>query len=127
MRVDDPVGAISVHAVNGAWGTLAAGLFHVKGFDMGQVGVQALGVAACFLWVFPIAFIMFKIIAKTVGLRVSPEEELEGLDISEHAGVAYPDFEVISHGGGITAMTPAATGLALESRPQPRMSAVKQT
>lgn len=126
VRIDDPVGAVSVHAVNGAWGTLAAGLFHVNGLDWGQVGVQALGIGACFLWVFPTAFILFKAIAKTVGLRVSPEEELEGLDISEHAGVAYPDFEVLSHGGGITT-APAGAGYAAEAPLSARMSPVKQT
>jgi ammonium transporter, Amt family len=125
LRIDDPVGAVSVHAVNGAWGTLAAGLFHVNGLDWGQVGVQALGVEACFLWVFPTAFILFKVIAKTVGLRVSPEEELEGLDISEHAGVAYPDFEVLSHGGGITS-APAGAGYAAEPRLSAQMSPAKQ-
>lgn len=125
LRVDDPVGAISVHGVSGAWGTLAAGLFHVNGLDWGQVGVQALGVAACFLWVFPTVFVLFKVIAKTVGLRVSPEEELEGLDISEHAGVAYPDFEVLSHGGGITTV-PAGAGFAAEAPLGARMSPVKQ-
>lgn len=126
IRIDDPVGAISVHAVNGVWGTLAAGLFHVKGFDLAQVGVQLLGIAACFLWVFPTTFVMFKLIAKTVGLRVSPEEELEGLDISEHGGVAYPDFEVISHGGGITAAALSAAGLQSEPVIRPQMSPVKQ-
>lgn len=125
LRVDDPVGAISVHGVSGAWGTLAAGLFHVNGLDWGQVGVQALGVAACFLWVFPTVFVLFKVIAKTVGLRVSPEEELEGLDISEHAGAAYPDFEVLSHGGGITA-APGGVGYAAEAPLGARMSPVKQ-
>ena len=69
---------------------------------------------------------MFKIIAKTIGLRVSAEEELEGLDISEHGGVAYPDFEVITHGGGITASS-VATGLKTEPSLRPQMSPVKQT
>jgi Amt family ammonium transporter len=127
IRIDDPVGAISVHGVNGAWGTLAAGLFHMDGLSLSQVGVQLLGIAACFLWVFPTAFLMFKIIAKTIGLRVSAEEELEGLDISEHAGIAYPDFEVISHGGGITSMSPAIAGLTTEPIARPKMSPVKQT
>jgi Amt family ammonium transporter len=126
IRIDDPVGAVSVHAVNGVWGTLAAGLFHVNGWSMGQVGVQLLGIAACFLWTFPTAFVLFKIIAKTVGLRVSAEEELEGLDISEHAGMAYPDFEVLSHGGGITAAAPAAAGAAAPL-PRPRMSPARQS
>lgn len=98
IRVDDPVGAVSVHGVCGAWGTLAAGLFNMKGVTMAIVGVQALGVGACFLWTFPTAFVLFKIIEKTIGLRVSPEEELEGLDHAEHGGVAYPDFSVSTHG-----------------------------
>jgi Amt family ammonium transporter len=127
MRVDDPVGAISVHAVNGVWGTLAAGLFHMNGFDPARVGVQLLGISACFLWAFPTAFFMFKLIAKTVGLRVSPEEELEGLDISEHAGIAYPDFEVVSHGGGISAVAPPSGGLSAEPVSRGKMSPVRQT
>ncbi|MFO8084945.1 MAG: ammonium transporter [Desulfobacterales bacterium] len=101
IRVDDPVGAISVHGVCGAWGTLAAGIFNIGGTSLSIIGVQLLGIFACFLWVFPTAFIMFKVIAGTVGLRVSPEEELEGLDFTEHAGNAYPDFEVSSYGGGV--------------------------
>jgi Amt family ammonium transporter len=100
IRVDDPVGAISVHGVCGAWGTLAAGIFNMGGTNIKIIGVQVLGIGACFLWVFPAAFVMFKIIQMTIGLRVSPEEELEGLDFTEHGGNAYPDFEV-SHAGGI--------------------------
>ncbi len=100
IRVDDPVGAISVHGVCGAWGTLAAGIFNIGGTSAKIIGVQLLGIGACFLWVFPTAFIMFKLINKTVGLRVSPEEELEGLDLSEHGGSAYPDFEVYSYESG---------------------------
>jgi len=99
IKVDDPVGAISVHGVNGAWGTLAAGIFNMGGTSLKIIGVQVLGIAACFLWVFPVAFIMFKVIDKTVGLRVSPEEEMEGLDFTEHAGNAYPDFEVSTYRG----------------------------
>ncbi len=99
IKVDDPVGAISVHGVCGAWGTLAAGIFNLGGTSTKIIGVQVLGIAACFLWVFPAAFIMFKLIDKTIGLRVSPEEELEGLDLTEHAGTAYPDFEVAAYGG----------------------------
>jgi len=96
IKIDDPVGAVSVHGVNGAWGTLAAGIFNIGGTSAKIIGVQVLGIATCFIWVFPTAFILFKIIEKTVGLRVSPEEELEGLDIAEHGGNAYPDFEVFS-------------------------------
>ncbi len=96
IRIDDPVGAVSVHGVCGAWGTLAAGIFNIGGTTAGIIGVQLLGIGACFAWTFTTAFIMFKLIDKTVGLRVSPEEEIEGLDSLEHAGNAYPDFEVSS-------------------------------
>lgn len=97
IKVDDPVGAVSVHGVCGAWGTLAAGIFNIGGTSAAMIGVQLIGIAACFLWTFPTAFIMFKLIDKTIGLRVSPEEEAEGLDFSEHGGNAYPYFEVSSY------------------------------
>ncbi len=94
LKVDDPVGAVSVHGVCGAWGTLAAGLFNSGGFSLKIVGVQLLGIAACFLWVFPTAFILFKLLKATMGIRVTKEEELEGLDIGEHGIEAYPDFQI---------------------------------
>jgi Amt family ammonium transporter len=97
VKVDDPVGAISVHGVCGAWGTLAAGIFNIGGTSAGIIGVQLLGIAACFIWTFGAAYLMFTLIAKTIGLRVSPEEEMTGLDRGEHAGSAYPDFEVSSY------------------------------
>jgi Amt family ammonium transporter len=99
IRVDDPVGAISVHGVCGAWGTLAAGIFNIGGTSVKIIGVQLLGIGSCFVWTFGMAFIMFKLIEKTIGLRVSAEEELEGLDFIEHGGNAYPDFDVTSYGG----------------------------
>jgi len=83
----------------GAWGTLAAGIFNIGGTSGKIIGVQLLGIGACFVWTFSMAFIMFKLIEKTIGLRVSAEEELEGLDFSEHGGNAYPDFDVTSYGG----------------------------
>ncbi len=93
IGIDDPVGAVSVHGVAGAWGTLAAGLFNSADmFNMKIVGVQLIGISAAFLWVFPTAFIMFKLIDKTIGLRVSPQEEVQGLDYSEHGSTAYPNF-----------------------------------
>ena len=64
--------------------------------------------ALVFLWVFPAAFLMFKLIEKTVGLRVSAEEEMEGLDLAEHGGNAYPDFEVSSYGGVGSAIGPGS-------------------
>ena len=97
IKVDDPVGAISVHGVNGAWGTLAAGLFNIGGVSAKIIGVQLLGIGTCFVWTFGTAFILFKILDKTIGLRVSPEEERDGLDYSEHGGNAYPDFETSSY------------------------------
>jgi len=103
IRVDDPVGAISVHGVCGAWGTLSAGIFNIGGSSLKIIGVQLLGISACFLWVFPAAFLLFKLIDVTIGLRVSAEEELEGLDFVEHGGNAYPDFD-ISHAGGMGAI-----------------------
>jgi Amt family ammonium transporter len=120
IRVDDPVGAISVHGVCGAWGPLSAGIFAIDGLSLSVIGVQLLGIAACFLWVFPTTFIMFKLIAKTIGLRVSPEEELEGLDLAEHAGNAYPDFEVSSYGGMVTGPGPGA------AMPQPALATSKE-
>ena len=109
IKIDDPVGAISVHGVCGAWGTLGAGIFNIGGTSAGMIGVQLLGIASCFLWTFPTAFILFKIIDKTMGLRVSKEEELEGLDHAEHGGIAYPDFGVSTH-GGISAVPGAVKG-----------------
>jgi len=97
IKVDDPVGAISVHGVNGAWGTLAAGIFNMGGTSAKIIGVQVLGIGTCFVWTFCTAFIMFKLIDKTIGLRVSPEEEAQGLDRGEHGGNAYPDFEVSAY------------------------------
>ncbi|MBI9070007.1 MAG: ammonium transporter [Melioribacteraceae bacterium] len=93
LKVDDPVGAISVHGVCGAWGTLAAGLFNVGGFSLSVVSVQLLGIAAAFIWVFPTTFVIFKLIDKTIGLRASQEDELTGLDITEHGMEAYPEWE----------------------------------
>ncbi len=95
-KIDDPVGAISVHGVCGAWGTLLAGVFDKNGFSLSVVGVQALGIIAAFIWAFSTAYILFKILQKTVGLRVKPEEELEGLDVGEHGLECYPEFEKVS-------------------------------
>ena len=97
IKVDDPVGAVSVHGVCGAWGTLAAGIFNMGGTSASIIGVQMLGMGTCFAWTFSMAFVMFKLIDKTIGLRVSPEEEAEGLDFSEHGGNAYPDFSVSTY------------------------------
>ena len=99
IGVDDPVGAVSVHAVNGVWGTLAAAIFNIEGFTLHQLGVQALGSATAFIWTFSTAYILFRIIKATMGLRVTAEEEIEGLDIGEHGEEAYPDFTTVSDHG----------------------------
>jgi len=95
IKVDDPVGAISVHGVCGAWGTLAAGLFDTGGFSMKVVGVQLIGIGACFAWAFIAGLIVFKLIDIVIGMRVTEEEELAGLDFSEHGASAYPDFHTV--------------------------------
>ncbi len=101
LKVDDPVGAVSVHGVCGAWGTLAAGLFNAGGVTLKIVAIQLLGIVACFLWVFPTAFVLFKLLKATMGLRISREEELEGLDVGEHGIEAYPDFQIHPEAKGV--------------------------
>ena len=95
MHIDDPVGAVSVHGVNGAWGTLAAGLFNMGGTSGTIIMTQLIGIGACFVWSFGMAFILFKLIDMTVGLRASEEDEMLGVDVSEHGANAYHDFQVI--------------------------------
>jgi len=106
--VDDVVGAIPVHGFNGTWGLIALGLFAdgtygvyttegplVAGLLYGNSGFfacQIISAMVNFAWAFGTGFILFYILKKTMGIRVSPEEELLGLDISEHAAIAYPDF-----------------------------------
>ena len=95
LKIDDPVGAISVHGVCGAWGTLAAGIFNYdfasKSFDP-VILPQLIGIITAFVWSFSVSFIIFKSIAKIYRLRVPEKEELEGLDYYEHGINAYPDF-----------------------------------
>jgi len=93
LHIDDPVGAISVHGVCGAWGTFAAGLFNMEGVTIGIITTQLIGIAAAFIWAFGTAFILFKAIDKTIGLRISEEDELLGVDIVEHGIQAYNDFQ----------------------------------
>ncbi len=92
-KVDDAVGAVSVHGVCGAWGTLAAGLFDVGGFSLNVVGVQLIGIVAAFLWTFPVSYIIFKGIDMLLPLRVNGHLEEMGLDLHEHDAEAYPEFE----------------------------------
>ncbi len=100
LKVDDPVGAISVHGVSGAVGTVLTAIFATSEFlsDAGMsrghfIGVQLLGVLVTAAWAAGTAFVLFVALKHSVGLRVSREEELSGLDIPEHGLVsAYPDF-----------------------------------
>jgi Amt family ammonium transporter len=101
LKVDDPVGAVSVHGVCGAWGTLSCGLFNLDtglfyGGGLKQLGVQALGVGSGFIWAFGLGLVLFYGIKMTVGLRVTAEEELKGLDIGEHGMEAYSGFQVFT-------------------------------
>lgn len=99
LKVDDPVGAVAVHGVNGAVGTICVGLFATDGglfYGGGAalVGVQIIGVLAVAAWTFLTTFILFKVVNSTMGLRVSKEEEEAGLDIEEHGIESYADFEM---------------------------------
>lgn len=96
LHIDDPVGAVSVHGVCGAWGTLAAGLFNVGGVTAKILTTQLIGIGAAFVWSFGTAFILFKVIDMTIGLRVSKEDELMGVDITEHGAHAYNDFQTLN-------------------------------
>ncbi len=92
LKLDDPVGALSVHLVCGIWGTLCVGLFGAKA-GMAQFTSQLIGVAAIGAFSFVFAYVLFQIIKAVMGLRVSPEEETEGLDLAEHGNEAYPEFK----------------------------------
>ena len=99
LKIDDPVGAISVHGVCGALGTLLVGVFATDGGllyggGFGQLGVQAIGVLGIGAWAIIASFIVLFTLKKTVGLRVTQKEEIEGLDIEEHGANAYPDFRL---------------------------------
>ena len=110
LKIDDPVGAFSVHGVNGMWGGLAVGLFATGngqngitglfyGGGFAQLGKQALGIVTIVAWTVVCMIIVFTIIKKTVGLRVTKDEEMKGLDICEHGLIsAYADFMPIGVG-----------------------------
>ena len=118
VRLDDPVGALSVHLVNGIWGTLALGIFYdtqiatdiaalATGLSpLAQVMVQLKGVVYVGVFTLSASLVFWYAIKLTLGLRVSPEEEIEGLDIGEHGSSAYPDFAL--HGSSLVGMPMAA-------------------
>jgi Amt family ammonium transporter len=112
--LDDPVGALPAHGLAGIWGTLSCGLFTVPALakfngtgegglfytgSFHQLGAQALAVVVAFCTVFALSFAVFWLIKKTVGLRVSPREEMEGLDITEHGMWGYPESFMPVPGG----------------------------
>lgn len=101
LRIDDVVGAVSVHMVGGVWGTLAAGMFNAHDmFNPTQIGVQALGCLAAFAWAFGASLLMYWLVNKVVPLRASPLAEQRGLDFSEHYELGYPEFQQdVVHGG----------------------------
>ena len=111
LKIDDPVGAISVHGFNGAWGVFSVGLFAdgsygdafngVKGTvtglfygDAGQFAAQCIGIATNLIYVGAIGYVVFKLLDVVMGLRVDAEQESEGLDQYEVAVIAYPDFQI---------------------------------
>ena len=113
LGVDDPVGAVSVHGLNGIWGLISVGLFAdatygnyattepfprglFYGGGTGQLIAQVIGAATAAIWEFGLGFILFKTMDVIFGIRVSPEEELKGLDIPEHGTPAYPNFYTVN-------------------------------
>lgn len=110
-KVDDPVGAISVHLTCGIWGTLAVGIFAA---DFSFI-TQLIGVVAYGVFTVVCALILFLLIKVTMGLRVSEEEELAGLDLGEHGMEAYPDFQQLAEGGGSTMNYPVSNMQAQSS------------
>lgn len=97
--IDDPVGAVPVHGLNGVWGTLSIGLLHSTegaffGGGLGQLGVQALGVLVVVGFVSAAMYGFFRLLDRVVGLRVSRDEEIRGLDIGEHGLESYSGFQI---------------------------------
>jgi Amt family ammonium transporter len=105
LKVDDPVGAVSVHGFNGMWGTIAVGIWGQKALGLAndgllhgggftQLGVQIMGTVACAVFAMVCMAVVFAAVKAIMGLRVSAEEEIRGLDIEEHGMEAYSDFQI---------------------------------
>ena len=147
LHIDDPVGAVGVHLCNGIWGTLAVGLLANPSAPAGLEGlfytgkptllvIQAVGMVAILAWTAVTMTITFFIIKKTIGLRVSPEEEIKGLDSTEHGlPSAYADFlpavESLDYGYenavAVTGETPVAEAVPVKKVPAFEEGAVKFT
>lgn len=149
LHIDDPVGAVAVHMMNGIWGTLAVGLFATKtapaceinglfyGGGFHQLGLQCLAVLAVAAWTAVTITITFFVIKKTIGLRASVEEETRGLDVTEHGLVSsYADFMPVLNTNSIavftgettedTAAVPAAAELTVSERPHIERSSTEK-
>lgn len=127
VKIDDPVGAISVHLVCGAFGTLCVGLFGidatgqaiglVNGGGIEALKAQAIGIGVAGLWAFPCALLLFAAIKATVGLRVTAEEEIEGLDLFEHGNHAYPPALIAAENLGTFTGKAPMPAMAFEAKP----------
>ncbi len=99
LRIDDPVGAFPVHGLNGMFGVLAVAIWGVNGLGLlhgggfAQLGIQTVGLLAATLWTLPLSFLLFYILKRTIGLRVAPEVEDNGLDMAYHGIESYPEFD----------------------------------
>jgi Amt family ammonium transporter len=139
LKVDDPVGAISVHGVNGAWGVLSLGLFADGVYGDGWNGVpgkvtglfygdgkqflaQCIGTLTCFVFVFTAFYVFFKVLDLVIGNRVSAETEVAGLDLPEMGALAYPDFAIAPGSGG--PYVPSASASASTAPSASRVAAV---
>jgi Amt family ammonium transporter len=133
VRIDDPIGAVAVHGMAGVWGTLATGIFAVPalaenlatgggglvyGGGFHQVGVQALGLLAVGAFTFTASFLALWLMKATFGIRVEPEVETAGLDVSEHGMWGYPEF-YIPVPGGYGTESHGHLGLSHAPRPAP--------
>jgi Amt family ammonium transporter len=138
LRIDDPVGAVSVHGFAGIWGVLALGLFsdqdlvaNAYGFEENyglllgggaeQFLAQLIGIAAIVVWTAVTAGVVFAAIKFTIGLRVDEAEEMQGLDIGEHGMSAYPDFSPAAGSGGAFGGLTGATEMPSSSTPPKAM------
>jgi Amt family ammonium transporter len=124
IGVDDPLGAIAAHGMGGVWGTLSCGLFTTPalaavgepglfyGGGLYQLGIQALGIVAAGGFVFVASLAVFAVLKATIGIRVKPEQELDGLDIHEHGVFGYPDLVATDYQNGSRSIPDPVEGTA---------------